>query len=171
MWVTSFQSQHEDKGRNVGESGAVENNNKVFLVIIEHESDKCATLSGFWHLKKGQTNSRLVHRQPNDLKIYTFSPVTTCPTFDHHRSLRFAFKPCGPKPNFSLLSNFYFNRVFSLTWPASMQTYWNKRKHFRKKRVQLPMDRFGTPTWPPFHCFGTPIWPSWRHVKTLHITK
>lgn len=47
MWVTSSQSQHEDKGRNVGASGAVENNNKVFLVIIEHESDKCATLSGF----------------------------------------------------------------------------------------------------------------------------
>ena len=26
-----------------------------------------------------------------------------------------------------------------------------------KKRVQLPQDWFGTPTWPPFHCFGTPI--------------
>ena len=28
-----------------------------------------------------------------------------------------------------------------------------------KKRVQLPEDWFGTPTWPPFHCFGTPTWP------------
>ena len=36
------------------------------------------------------------------------------------------------------------------------------------RRVQLPEDCFGTPTWPPFHCFGTPIWPPWRHVKTLH---
>ena len=94
MRVTSFQSQHEDKGRNVGASGAVENNNKVFLVIIEHECDNCATLSSFRHLKKGQNNSRLVHKQPNDFKIYTFSPVTTCPTFDNQRSLRLAFKPC-----------------------------------------------------------------------------
>ena len=46
-------------------------------------------------------------------------------------------------------------RVFSLTWPASMQIYWNKRKRLHKKRVQLPEDWFGTPTWPPFHCFGT----------------
>ena len=50
-------------------------------------------------------------------------------------------------------------RVFSLTWPASMQIYWNKRKRLHKKRVQFPQDWFGTPTWPPFHCFGTPIWP------------
>ena len=59
-------------------------------------------------------------------------------------------------------------RVFSLTWPASMQIYCNKRKRLHKKRVQLPQDWFGTPTWPPFHCFGTPIWPPWRHVKTLY---
>ena len=60
------------------------------------------------------------------------------------------------------------DRVFSLTWPAYMQIYWNKRKSLHKKRVQLPEDWFGTPTWPPFHCFGTPIWPPWRHVKTLY---
>ena len=47
--------------------------------------------------------------------------------------------------------------VFSLTWPASMQTYWNKRKRLHKKRVHLPRDWFGTPTWPPR-----------RHVKTLY---
>ena len=61
-------------------------------------------------------------------------------------------------------------RVFSLTWPPSMQIYGNKRKRLHKKRVQLPEDWFGTPTWPPFHCFGTPIWPPWRHVKTLYIS-
>ena len=60
------------------------------------------------------------------------------------------------------------NRVFSLTRPAYMQIYWNKRTRLHKKRVQLPEDWFGTPTWPPFHCFGTPIWPPWRHVKTLY---
>ena len=46
------------------------------------------------------------------------------------------------------------NRAFSLTWPASMQIYWNKRKRLHKKGVQLPQDWFGTPTWPPFHCFA-----------------
>ena len=59
-------------------------------------------------------------------------------------------------------------RAFSLTWSASMLIYWNKRKRLHKKRVQLPQDFLGTPTWPPFHCFGTPIWPPWRHVKTLY---
>ena len=51
------------------------------------------------------------------------------------------------------------NRLFSLTWPAYMQIYWNKRRRLHKKRVQLPEDWFGTPTWPPLHCFGTPTWP------------
>ena len=67
-----------------------------------------------------------------------------------------------PKP----LTKMY--RVFSLTWPASMQIYWNKRKRLHKKRVQFPQDWFRTPTWRPFHCFGTQIWPPWRHVKTLY---
>ena len=30
----------------------------------------------------------------------------------------------------------------------------NKRKCLHKKRVQLPQDLFGTPTWPPFHCMA-----------------
>ena len=48
-------------------------------------------------------------------------------------------------------------RVFPVTWPASMQICWNKRKPLQKKRFQIPED------W-----FGTPIWPPWRHVKTLY---
>ena len=32
--------------------------------------------------------------------------------------------------------------MFWLTWPASMQIYWNKRKRLHKKRVQLPWDWF-----------------------------
>ena len=40
------------------------------------------------------------------------------------------------------------NRAFSLTWPASMLIYWNK-----KKRVKLPEDWFGTLTWPPLWLF------------------
>ena len=62
------------------------------------------------------------------------------------------------KVDFSLLS-LVILRVFSLTWPASMQIYRNKRKRLHKKRVQLPQDWFRTPTWPPFYFFGTPIWP------------
>ena len=38
---------------------------------------------------------------------------------------------------------------FSLTWPASMLIYWNKRKYLQEKRVQLPEDLLATPTWPP----------------------
>ena len=37
-------------------------------------------------------------------------------------------------------------RAFSLTWPASMLIYWNKRKFLHKKRVQPPQDWFGTAT-------------------------
>ena len=51
------------------------------------------------------------------------------------------------------------NKAFSLTWPATIQIYENKRNCLHKKRVQLPQDLFGTPTWPPFLSFGTPIWP------------
>ena len=49
-----------------------------------------------------------------------------------------------------LLNN---NRAFSLTWPASMLIYWNKRKYLDEKRVQLPENFLGTPTWQPFHMF------------------
>ena len=61
-------------------------------------------------------------------------------------------------------------RAFSLTRLASMLMYWNKRKHLHEKRVKLPEDFLGTPTWPPFHCFGTPIWPPWRRVKKLYTS-
>ena len=47
-------------------------------------------------------------------------------------------------------------RAFSLTYPASMLINWHKIKCLHKKRVQLPQDWFGAPTWPPG-----------RHEKTL----
>ena len=34
----------------------------------------------------------------------------------------------------------------------------DKRKCLHKKRVQLPQDWFGKPTWPPFHWLRTQIW-------------
>ena len=44
-------------------------------------------------------------------------------------------------------------RAFSLTWPAYMLIYCNKRKFLNKKRGQLPQDCLGTPTWPPVPLF------------------
>ena len=41
-----------------------------------------------------------------------------------------------------------------------MLIYWNKRKFLHKKKVQLPQD-----------CLGTPTWQPWRHVKTLYSIK
>jgi len=35
------------------------------------------------------------------------------------------------------------NIAFSLTWPASMEIYWSKRKCLHTKRVQHPQDWFG----------------------------
>ena len=46
-----------------------------------------------------------------------------------------------------------------------MQIYWNKRKRLHNKRVQLPQDWFGTPTWPSFHCLEHQY--GHRHVKTI----
>ena len=74
--------------------------------------------------------------------------------FKLHRSYCNSFNSSNVGVFFSRVE---FCRVFSLTWPAYMQIYWNKRKRLHKKRVQLPPDWFGTPTWPP-----------WRHVKTLY---
>ena len=45
-------------------------------------------------------------------------------------------------------------KAFLLTWLASIQIYWGKKKCLHKERVQLSQDWFGTPIWPPFHCFG-----------------
>ena len=62
----------------------------------------------------------------------------------------------------------HFYRAYSLTWPASMLIFTNKRKFVHKKRVQFPQGCLAIQTWPPFHCFGTPIWPPWRHANTLY---
>ena len=53
----------------------------------------------------------------------------------------FAF---SPSPCTAFSKAFSVNRVFSLTWPAAMPIYWNKRKRLHKKRVHLPQDWFGT---------------------------
>ena len=47
-------------------------------------------------------------------------------------------------------------RAYSLSWPASMQIYGNKRNFLHKERVQLLQS-----------LFGTPIWPLWSHVNML----
>ena len=35
------------------------------------------------------------------------------------------------------------------------------------KKVQIPQDWFGSPTWPPFHFCGTPIWRTWSHLNVM----
>ena len=55
-----------------------------------------------------------------------------------------------PEWNSSCIHTLTAYSAFSLTWPASMQIYDTKRNCLHKKRVQLPQDCFGTPTWPPF---------------------
>ena len=52
-----------------------------------------------------------------------------------------------------------------------MYVYWNKRKCLRKKRVQLPQECFGTPTWPPFHCFGKPLAGCCEKLSILNLTQ
>ena len=58
-------------------------------------------------------------------------------------------------------------RTFSITWPAFLIIYWNKRRCFHKKSSTPRGFPCYTPTWPRFHCFGTPMWPPRRQVKTL----
>ena len=48
------------------------------------------------------------------------------------------------------LSSFRYGAC-SLMWPATTQTYWNKKTAFRQNRIQLPQDWFGTLTGLPFH--------------------
>ena len=59
-------------------------------------------------------------------------------------------------------------RAYSLSWPASMQIYGNKRNFLYKERVQLLQDLFGTPIWPLWSHLnilcGVP-WDLWRHSK------
>ena len=43
-----------------------------------------------------------------------------------------------------------------------------KRKCFHKKRVELPQDWLGTPTWPLSHCFSTSIRLPLSHVHALY---
>ena len=76
----------------------------------------------------------LFYLKPTTSRVYRF--------FEYTQQISLGFLP---------------NRAFSLTWPASMLIYWNKRKHLHEQRVQIPGDFLSTPTWPPFHCFRTPI--------------
>ena len=110
---------------------------------------------------------RITERQFFSSWFTSFSCILTTPCVGYHacksiESVVFCLN------NIPQISPPPLYRAFSLTWPVSMQIYWNKRKCLHKKRVQLPRDWFGTPTWLPFHCFGKPIWPPWRHVKTLY---
>ena len=88
----------------------------------------------------------------------TFKPFTLLEEFPFGFLSPFLCIPRHSRSLEVIIQHIYIYSVFSLTWPASMQTYWNKRKRLHKKRVQLPQD------W-----FGTQIWPPWSHVKTNNL--
>ena len=102
---------------------------------------------------------------PSAFLVFFFLPFLSSACFFHlHFSIRIF-------PSASAIRRYpvrVLQTPFSLSWPASIQIYLNKRKCLHKKRVQLPEDWFATLTWPPFHCLATPIWPPWCHVKTLY---
>ena len=104
-----------------------------------------ASFTGFCDVAQDKSGSKFVSL--NSLKVQ-FGTTFTQSSKDNPQKLLIS---CAH----SILNN----RAFSLTWPASMLIYWNKRKFLHKKRIQLPQDCLGTPTWQPFHCLGTPIWP------------
>ena len=152
-----------------------ENNIPAFLIPTKDLDIKLLSIWLFWitactHVKReregfeGLQTVRLPYSNPLLLLLFLCCLISFC--FSQFPPFTNTHLPIFPLLSFASLSSAY--RVFSLTWPAYMQIYSDKRKSLHKKRVQLPEDWFGTPTWPPFHCFGTPIWPPWRHVKTLH---
>ena len=74
----------------------------------------------------------------------------------------------------NLVERVFPYRAFSLTWPAAMQIYWNKRRRLHKKRVQISQDWFGKPTWPPFHCLGHQYGRRdvmWKHSIPMYLAK
>ena len=74
----------------------------------------------------------------------------------------------------NLVERVFPYRAFSLTWPAAMQIYWNKRRRLHKKRAQIPQDWVGTPTWPPFHCLGHQYGRRdvmWKHSIPMYLAK
>ena len=60
----------------------------------------------------------------------------------------------------------YIRKELNSHWIGLVQQH-GKRKCLNKKRVELPQDCIGKPTWQPFHCFGTPIWLAWRNLQML----
>ena len=72
---------------------------------------------------------------------------------DLERTICYQLNLTGTKE--SLLCENLFYRAFLVTWPATMHIYWNLGSCIHKKRVQLPMDWFGTTAWPPFCCLET----------------
>ena len=89
-------------------------------------------------------NRRRKHRQMFNVSVL----FTIFRTAAWHQTSSTIHQPVANWP-ISVLTTFIntkkneIYRVFSLTWPAYMQIYWNKRKRLYKKRVQLPEDWFG----------------------------
>ena len=119
---------------------------------------------GHVYSKTGQLRFRTWTNKGKIIRLHSFIPTTVITVRERYRLLLQCSVIQGTMNNSMYYDTIHLNtmlyhsrqcnRVFSLTWPASMQIYWNKRKRLHKKRVQLPEDWFGTPIWPPFHCLG-----------------
>ena len=116
---------------------------------------------GHVYSKTGQLRFRTWTNKGKIIRLHSFIPTTEITMRERYRLLLRCSVIQGTLNNAMYYDKIHLNtmlyhsrqcnRVFSLTWPASMQIYWNKRKRLHKKRVQLPEDWYGIPTWPPFH--------------------
>ena len=132
------------------------------------QSNECLSTGNAWKCSAATrwTNHKTVRSQRNEYSFRSSSCRKAKNPDVADKKTCYRINGCFNNPRNRC--NFSCHRVFSLTWPASMQIYWNKRKRLHKNWVHLPRDWFGTPTWPPFYCLGIPIWPPRRHVKTLY---
>ena len=91
-----------------------------------------------WNLNSGFQSSLAGFRIPNAEFRIPKPQAKTFPVLDS-RLHQGTVQETEGKRGICLLQN-ELNRAFSLSWPASMQIYWNKRNRLHKKRVQLPQD-------------------------------
>ena len=101
----------------------------------------------------------------NTIKSALFSAWKVRGKLQLYSRLKKMYFPLDEDPLCILMLN---AKVNSFTCIAFYSILKEQKKALHFKRVQLPLDWFGTSTWPPFDCFGITIWRMWRHVKSLY---
>ena len=82
------------------------------------------------------------------LTIFSFN----CNNFSHSELYNTFFNSIKEILLVEMLSTEFLVNI--ITWPAALEIHRIKAS-FCIKKVQLPQDWFGAPTWPPFHYFRT----------------